>query len=140
MEHYKINLKYWDIVYSLYIARDRVPIVAGFRSWNCFEMLKIILSWYYIMSYKITDYSYRKAKQLKVEIVPSNNKKKKIDVYKNDKKIASIGAIGYNDYPTYINTKGLEYANERRKLYKIRHEKDRHIIGSRGYYADKLLW
>jgi hypothetical protein len=25
-------------------------------------------------------------------------------------------------------------------LYKGRHEKDRHIVGSAGYYADKILW
>jgi hypothetical protein len=35
----------------------------------------------------------------------SKNKKKKIDVFKNDKKVASIGAIGYYDYPSYVNQK-----------------------------------
>eukprot|EP01038_Epipyxis_sp_PR26KG_P006641 gene6641-9117_t len=64
------------------------------------------------MSYKITDYSYSKAKKLGVDIKPSKNKNKKIDVFKNDKKIASIGAIGYNDYPTYISKKGVEYAEK----------------------------
>eukprot|EP01038_Epipyxis_sp_PR26KG_P016034 gene16034-21762_t len=48
-----------------------------------------------------------------VEIKPSKSKNKKIDVYKNNNKIASVGAIGYNDYPTYIKEKGLEYANKR---------------------------
>ena len=52
--------------------------------------------------YKITDYSYTKAKQLNVDIKPSKTKGKKIDVFKNDNFITSIGAIGYNDYPTYI--------------------------------------
>jgi len=28
----------------------------------------------------------------------------------------------------------------RRKAYKIRHQKDRTVRGSNGYYADKLLW
>ena len=54
------------------------------------------------MSYKITDYSYNQAKKLYVEIKPSSNKKKKIDVFKNDKKIASIGSINNFDYPNYI--------------------------------------
>jgi hypothetical protein len=92
------------------------------------------------MTYKITDYSYKKAKQLNVEIKPSKNKNKKIDVFKNDKKIASIGAIGYFDYPTYLETKGfgLEYANERRKLYKQRHKKD--LNSKNGFYANKILW
>ena len=92
------------------------------------------------MPYKITDYSYNQAKKLNVEIKPSTNKKKKIDVYKNDKKIASIGSISYYDYPTMINKKGLglEYANQRRKLYKIRHKKD--LNSKNGYYANKILW
>ena len=67
-------------------------------------------------------------------------KNKKIDVFKSGKKIASIGAIGYKDYPTYLKTKGKEYADERRKLYKMRHESDRHQRGTPGYFADKLLW
>ena len=90
--------------------------------------------------YQITDYTYRQAKKLGVDVKPSTDKKKKIDVIKNGNKIASVGAIGYNDYPTYINEKGLSYANERRKLYKIRHSKDRVKIGTNGYFADKLLW
>ena len=90
------------------------------------------------MPYKITDYSYDQAKKLNVEIKPSTNKKKKIDVYKNNKKIASIGAIGYNDFPTFIDKKGIEFANQRRKLYKIRHKKD--LNSKNGYYANKILW
>jgi hypothetical protein len=88
--------------------------------------------------YHITKYSYGQAKKLNVEIKPSSNKKKKIDVFKNDKKIASIGAIKYNDYPTFIIKKGLSYANERRKLYKERHKKD--LNSKNGFYANKILW
>ena len=90
------------------------------------------------MTYKITDYSYSQAKKLNVQIKPSTNKKKKIDVFKNDKKIASIGAIVYNDFPTFIDKKGLAYANERRRLYKKRHHKD--IDKINGFYANKILW
>lgn len=90
--------------------------------------------------YEITSYSQQQAKKLGVEIKPSSNKKKKIDVYKDGKKIASIGAIGYGDYPTFIKTEGREYADKRRQAYKKRHEKDRHKIGTPGYYADQLLW
>jgi hypothetical protein len=97
------------------------------------------------MAYKILPYSFRKAKELGVVIKPSTNLLKKIDVFKNGKKIASIGARGMNDYPTYLEKekKGYYekgYAYKRRKLYKERHEKDRHKIGSNGYYADKILW
>jgi hypothetical protein len=38
------------------------------------------------------------------------------------KKITSIGAIGYLDYPTYIEKEGLDKANQRRRLYKLRYE------------------
>ena len=97
------------------------------------------------MAYNILPYSFRKAKDLGVEIKPSKNLLKKIDVFKNSKKVASIGARGMNDFPTYLakEKKGYYekgYAKERRKLYKIRHEKDRHKIGSNGWYADKILW
>lgn len=101
------------------------------------------------MSYTITAYSRRQAKKLGVIIKRSTNKKKKIDVFKKVKdkdgkmklkKLASIGAIGYGDFPTFTKTKGKEFANKRRAAYKKRHEKDRHIRGTAGYYADKILW
>jgi hypothetical protein len=64
----------------------------------------------------------------------------KIDIFKNDKKIAAVGAYGMNDYPTYILKNGNKYAKSRRRLYRIRHEKDRKIKWSNGWLADKLLW
>ena len=91
-------------------------------------------------SYKITKYTLDKAKKLGIEVKHSTNKTKKIDVYRKGKKIASIGARGMNDFPTYIKKNGLGYAKTRRRLYKIRHEKDRHTKWSNGWLADKLLW
>jgi len=88
--------------------------------------------------YKITAYSYKQAKKLGVTIKNSTNPKKKIDVFKNGKKMCSVGGIGYNDYPTYILKRGKSFANTRRKLYKIRHKKDKD--SGCGYYADKILW
>jgi hypothetical protein len=97
------------------------------------------------MAYKILPYSFEQAKKLNVVIKPSTNVLKKIDVFKNGKKVASVGAIGMNDYPTYMHLEkygAVEkgYAKKRRELYKKRHEKDRKVIGSAGYYADKILW
>jgi hypothetical protein len=92
------------------------------------------------MGYSITNYTKAQAKKLGVVVKPSSVKGKKIDVFKNGEKISSVGALGYSDYPTYIKTKGKTYADERRRLYKIRHAKDRNVRGSDGYYADKLLW
>jgi hypothetical protein len=90
--------------------------------------------------YTITKRQKQNAKVLGVTIKPSSNKNKKIDVFYDGKKIAEIGDIRYMDYDLYIQYAGLTYANERRRLYKIRHDKDRKIKGSAGYYADKILW
>ena len=100
------------------------------------------------MTYSITKYTYTRANKLGVVVKPSTNKTKKLDVYKKiknkngviEKKVASIGAYGMNDYPTYIKTRGIKYAKTRRRLYKIRHLKDRVKMGTPGWYANKLLW
>jgi len=93
------------------------------------------------MAYTITKYTRDKAKKLGVVVKPSSVKGKKIDVFnKKGEKLASIGAIGYGDYPTFKAQKGKEFADEKRRLYKIRHAKDRVVRGTAGYYADKILW
>ena len=92
------------------------------------------------MPYKIKRHTYTQAKKLGVVVKPSKLKGKKIDVFKKGEKVASVGAIGYDDYPTYIQKKGKKYADERRRLYKIRHNKNRNKRGTPSYYADKLLW
>jgi hypothetical protein len=92
------------------------------------------------MSYTITKYTRDRAKALGVVVKKSKNKKKKLDVFKDKKKIASVGAIDYGDFPTFMRTKGKEYADKRRKAYKKRHQKYRNIKGTNSYYADKLLW
>lgn len=89
--------------------------------------------------YSISKYTKDKAKKLGVVVKPSTNKKKKIDVFKDKKKVASVGAIGYKDYTIYLK-EDKKKAEVRRKAYKKRHEKDRHKKGSNGYYADQLLW
>jgi hypothetical protein len=97
------------------------------------------------MPYKITEYTKLMAKELGVTVKKSTVKGKKIDVFKAGVKIASIGAVGYNDFPTLLEKERLGKvekgaADRRRKLYKIRHELNRHKVGTPGYYADKLLW
>ena len=91
------------------------------------------------MVYKITNYSYKKAEENDLNIIPSTKKYKKIDVYKNGEYIASIGDIRYNYYPTYILNAGKKYADERTKLYYKRHN-----LKSSKYSPDNLakliLW
>jgi Mn-dependent DtxR family transcriptional regulator len=83
--------------------------------------------------YVITDWSKQQAKKLGVELRPSSNPKKKIDVYKGGKKLASIGDINYQDYGMYLQTKGKAYADERRRLYRIRHKGENN-------FSLKILW
>lgn len=91
--------------------------------------------------YKILPYTFAKARKLNVIVRPSKRKGKKIDVYNwQGFYITSIGAKGYMDYPYYLKMYGKKYADQRRKMYKIRHRNDRMVRGSAGWFADKLLW
>lgn len=93
------------------------------------------------MNYLITQYTKDKARKLGVIVKPSTVAGKKIDVFDNSgNKVASIGALGYGDYPTFLKTKGKTYADARRAAYKARHEKDRNKKGTPGWFADQLLW
>jgi len=91
-------------------------------------------------AYKITAYTRRRAKTLGVKVVPSANPAKKIDVFKQGVHVASVGARGMADFPTHAARRGWDFARTRRRLYRQRHERDRHVRGSPGWYADKLLW
>jgi hypothetical protein len=44
------------------------------------------------------------------------------------------------DYEMYIKAKGKAFAEERRRLYKIRHKDNRNKIGTPGFFADRILW
>lgn len=90
------------------------------------------------MPYEIKQYSKDQAKKLNVVVRPSSKGNFKIDVFKKDGEyITSIGDKRYSDFPTYIESKGIQYANKRRELYRIRHSKD---SGERGFYAKHILW
>lgn len=96
------------------------------------------------MSYRIYPRTKMRAEAIGVEVRPSTNKGKKIDVYKDGKKVASIGAKGLADFPTYLAwekqgkvEKGT--AEARKRAYKARHVY-RNIKGTPAYYADQLLW
>ena len=92
------------------------------------------------MTYEITQYTKDQAKKYGYEVKVSKNKKKKLDVYKDSVKIASIGDILYKDFPTYIKEQGIAYANIRRALYYKRHKKDIERKGSNGWLSSILLW
>jgi hypothetical protein len=94
----------------------------------------------YIM-YRILPRVHDNAKELGVTVHPSDNPKYKIEVYDSDGVFMFyLGAAGYGDYPTYIHEDGKPYADERRRLYRIRHAKEIAKVQSRGWFAWKLLW
>lgn len=96
--------------------------------------------------YKIKPYNYQRALDLGVKIKPSTNPKKKIDVFDwNNNYITSIGATGYSDFASFIETHGLEYALKKRELYQKRHKREFALLGfewpgSRSYYSWNILW
>jgi hypothetical protein len=55
------------------------------------------------MAYRIRPYTYSQARKHGVVVKPSTVEGKKIDVFnKKGEKLASIGAIGYGDFPNYF--------------------------------------
>ena len=90
--------------------------------------------------YQISKETFDFAKQMNLVVKPSSVKNKKIDVYRDGIKLASIGDNRYLDYHLYKKKNGIDYANQRKKLYFIRHKKDISKLDSAGYFAFKLLW
>jgi hypothetical protein len=86
--------------------------------------------------YPIKPYHVAQAKKLGVTIKPSTKGNFKLDVFKDDKYLTSIGHKDYKDYAIYLEERGEDYANERRRLYKLRHKKE----GIRGQLASAILW
>lgn len=87
----------------------------------------------------ITPYTMKQAKKFGVIVKVSKNPLKKLDVFKDGIKVASIGQRGAKDYGIYLIEKGEKYANERRRLYRIRHSSDI-SKGGNGLWALRLLW
>ena len=92
------------------------------------------------MAYNVSLHTRRQAKKIGVTVKPSKVKGKKIDVFKNGQKIASVGAMGYDDYGTLIEKGQRQLAEKKRKAYKARHQKTRTKKNSNSYFADQLLW
>lgn len=85
--------------------------------------------------YDIADYTKKKAKAIGVEIKVSTRKYKKLDVYKDNRKIGSVGDTRYTDY-AHLKEVNPALARERRRLYHLRHNKN--TTGEK--LARELLW
>lgn len=91
-------------------------------------------------NYEITEYTRKRASELGVTVRLSTKATKKLDVLRDGKVIASIGGLGYADYPTFIKSHGVKYANERRKAFYQRHAKSISVKHSPAWFAAELLW
>jgi hypothetical protein len=89
--------------------------------------------------YEITDWTKKRAKELGYKVKPSSNPKKKIDVFKDSKKIGTVGQKTYGDYGTYLKSKGKDFADKKRKGYLAR-TKWCDKAGSNCRLARDLLW
>ena len=74
--------------------------------------------------YEISKQTYKIAKHYGLDIYPSEKTHKKIDVYKSGKYLASIGDSRYKDYHIYLKERGKAYAEERARLFYMRHKQD----------------
>lgn len=97
------------------------------------------------MPYRILPAQRTAAKKLGVVIMPSKVANKKIDVFKNGFRVATIGDLRYSDYHNYLKaeSKGIlrkGTANERRRLYRARNAEDNLVKGTPGFYAFNILW
>jgi hypothetical protein len=86
--------------------------------------------------YPIKPYHVAQAKKLGLTIKPSTKGNYKLDVFQDNKYLTSIGDRDYKDYAIYLEERGEDYANERRRLYHKRHQNE----GIRGKLASFILW
>ena len=86
--------------------------------------------------YDISKQTYTIARRYGLEIHPSNRRHKKIDVYSRGNYIESIGYNRYKDYYVYLKESGKSVAQERARLYYLRHKKD----SMKERLAKLLLW
>ncbi len=80
-----------------------------------------------------------------IKIKKSTNAKKKLMAifYDNDKKkikTVHFGANGMNDYTIYNRTKGLKFANERKRLYLQRHKGEKGGMMTASTLSKMILW
>ncbi len=72
----------------------------------------------------------------------NKNKKLKVIIYKDGIKVKTfhIGDNRYADYITYYKS-SASFANERKRLYLLRHHKEDNTNPlTRSYWAENLLW
>ena len=91
--------------------------------------------------YTISKGIHRIANTYGLVVEPSRKGNYKLDVYNiKGKYITSIGDNRYKDYWIYRKEKGQEYADFRRELYFIRHQRGIEQAHTREVLSALLLW
>jgi len=98
-------------------------------------------------NYKVSAYTKRKALELGLVAVPSSRKGKKVDFYhkRTGQYKGTSGALGYNDYTTYLEKEkaGLVpkgTAKRKQESYHARHNCRSALKGTNKFYSCFLLW
>ena len=77
------------------------------------------------MSYEINERSHERAKEMGLQLKPSTQKLKKVDVFKNEEYLFSIGDMRQKDYYEVLKEEGAVKAGELRTKYRKLHKYDK---------------
>lgn len=89
------------------------------------------------MKFEITPEMYQEATLLKIEIRPSANKKRLIDLYRDDELLYSIGARNFLYFNQLVETQGIDFAIRKREkiLHRFKNNCSPEVL-----YTLRLLW
>lgn len=89
------------------------------------------------MTYIVQPYTFRQAKKYGLQVKASQKGNYKIDVFNSKGEyLFSGGDRRYYDFPHHLKERGKEYAEEKRRLYHLRHKNE----SIRGKIIGMLLW
>lgn len=87
--------------------------------------------------YEITDEQLDMASDLGVEICPSKNKRKLLDIYKGGVLVCSVGAINFKYYREVLQEDGVWCANQKKEKILSRYKNSCKL---EVLYMIRLLW
>ena len=88
-------------------------------------------------NYEISEEQYEMARDLMIEIIPSENKRKLIDVLRDNNYFCSIGANNFKYFREILNEHGAIEANIKKSKILSRYKNDYSL---QTLYMIKLLW
>ena len=89
------------------------------------------------MAYEIDEDQLETAETLRIEICPSENKRKLIDIYKDGEFFCSVGAINFKYYRELLRDEGIDVAQQKKEKILKRYKNDCTL---QTLYMIRLLW